>query len=127
MAQAHPQQGRLQLVEAAVDARDLVPVAVALPAVSELAQPGREVRVVHQDRPAVAEAAQVLGGVEGERPEAALAGERPDGTALVESPVRLAGVLEHGDSPLAREREDRGHVRGVAVEVDGQDAPSCAG
>ena len=41
--------------------------------------------------------------------------------------MRLARVLEHGDSPLAREGEDRGHVRGVAVEVDGQDGLRARG
>ena len=127
MAEPHPQEGRLQLVEAAVDARDLVPVAVALAAVAELAQPGREARVVHEDRPAVAEAAQVLGRVEGEGPDAALAGERPHRPALVEGAVRLAGVLEHGEAPLAGEGEDRVHVRGVAVEVDGQDGLRARG
>ncbi len=123
----YPQEGGLQLVEAAVHARDLVPVPVALPAVAQLPQPGREAGVVHEDRPAVAEGAEVLGRVEGKRADAALAGERPHRPALVARAVRLARVLEDGEAPLAGEGQDRAHVRGVAVEVDGDDGLRARG
>ena len=112
----------LHLVEPAVDAGDLVPVAVALPAVAQPPHPRRHRRVLHHHRAAVAEGAQVLGGIKG---QGADAGERAHAPALVGGPDGLAGVLDHRHAPLAAQRQQRVEVGGMSIQVHGEDRPGA--
>jgi hypothetical protein len=124
VAQERAQDGGLHLVEAAVDAVLLVPVPVALPSVAQPPQAGGERLIVDEHGAAVAQGAEVLGRVEGER---AQPGERADRAPLVPRPVRLAGVLHQSDPAPAREVEQRIEVGGMAVEVHGQERPRARG
>ena len=118
MPQADAQDGGLHLVEAAVDSRLRVVVAVRLPAVACAAQTDGEGGIVHEDGAGVAERAQVLGGVEAERSDPR---QRPHHAPFVSCAVGLTGVLDEGEAVVTGDLQERIEVGRVAVEVHGQE------
>ncbi len=75
-------------------------------------------RVVRDERPCVAHRAEILRGIEAERPGAA--GGSCAGIAASRS-VRLTGVLDDLEGVSLGERSKRRHVGEAAVEVHGHD------
>ena len=116
--QPRGQDGRLQLVESRVDARLLMVIAIRLAAVSQPADALREPAIVGDDRAAIAKRAEILGGIEA---ECSSHPDRADGPAAGGRQMRLAAVLDDGEVVARGDALDRGHVGGLAVQVDRQD------
>ena len=118
MRQFHPQERRLYGVEARVHSQQVV-VVLGLPAVHpqhpELL--GQDI-VVGRHQASVPEPAQVLRGEKAKTPDVA---ESPHGATPVMRTDRLRGVLDHPNPAPLRLVKPRGHVRRLAVEVDGDD------
>ena len=120
MPELHAEDSGLEGVESGVDP-NLVMVILRLHPVD--AQPGErpaEVGVIGGHQAAVAESAQVLGGVEAERRGLA---EPAGATPLIRGPDGLGGVFENEEPVSAGDLVDRVHVGGLAVEVDRDDRP----
>ena len=114
LGQQHPQDRRLELVQARVVAHVLERPLVARAVEPQRARQLRDAVIVGRDRAAVAEAGEVLGGVERERGHVA---ER-SGAPAVEARARgLGGILQYRQPELA----DLGRGRGCAEQVDGDD------
>jgi len=90
--------------------------------VTESAQFVGERCVVGRHRPAVAEGAQVFARVEAVRGGVA---ERAYRSPLVARPLGLCGILQNLQSVLLGDRDNRIHIRWLAVKVDGDDR-TCA-
>jgi len=122
MAQLDPQDGRLQLVQALLVAYDLVQVLRVLAHVAQHFDAVVEAGVAGRDCAAVAVAAHHLGGVEAEAGDVA---ERSGRAAFVQGAVRMRGVFDHPQPVGASQLEQRVHVDGLAVEVDGKQRPGA--
>ena len=119
MSQLDPEDGGLHRVETAVGPEHDVVVAVGPgPVVGDLAHAGREVGVRGRDHSRVAVGPEVLARVEA---EAGRVAQGPGPASLPLRPVGLGGVLEDRKVVTSSDLVDGRHVRGVAVEVDGQD------
>ncbi len=105
-------------VEAAVDALDLVDVFLERAMVGEQAGLAGEVIVVRDDGPAVPVGAEVLAGIEAERPGDP---EGPGLPALVGGEVGLGAVLDQVELVPVADGLDGLDVHGLAVDVDGDD------
>ena len=105
-------------IEAAVDALDLVDVLLERAVVGEQAGVPGEIVVVGDDGPAVAVGAEVLAGIEAERPGDA---ERPRLLALERREMGLGAILDEMEPVLVADRLDGLDVRRLAEEMDGDD------
>src|ERR1700687_3169521 len=93
-------------------------IAIGLAAVAQPADALREPPIVGHDRASVAERAEILRGIEAERPGHADRTDRPPGCGRQ---VGLAAVLDNRQMVARRDALDRRHVGGLAVQVDWQD------
>ncbi len=107
-----------------VVADDLVPVLLLGAVVAQHTQAARDLRVIRDDRPALAVRAEVLARVEA---EAAGACERADAAALVAGAVRLRRVLDDEEVVTVCHFEDGVEVCGLTVEVDGYNGARARG
>ena len=84
----------------------------------------RQAVVAGDDHPAVADAAEVLRGKEGQAPHRRQgAGEA---AVLEHRPQRLSGILDDGNPDPAGQCEDARHVAALAVEMDRHDGLHAA-
>src|SRR5690242_15680539 len=67
VAELHTEDGRLQRVQTAVEALDLVHVLLALPVVTGQSEPVEEILVARHHRAGIAERTEVLARIEAER------------------------------------------------------------
>ena len=119
MAQFDAQDGRLYLVQSAVDAFVVVMIAHRLAVVTQRAEAfGRGV-VVGCDRAAITIGAEVLGGVKGVGGAVAPASRL---TVAIGRACRLCTVLHHLQAVRPCDTEDGVHVAALPVEVDGDNA-----
>ena len=114
----HAKDRRLDLVQTAVVAEDLVHIPLAAPVVPQDPEPPGESLIVRRHHPAVAIGAQVLGRIEGERPRQA---ERPRLLPLPGGAESLGAVLDQNDSALPGHLGKRLHRRGPAEDMYGDD------
>src|SRR5687767_2028785 len=103
----HAQDGRLHLVEPAVDPDFYVMIAIALPAVPQTRNTSGERRVACHDRAAIAERAEILRGIEAECPCGA---ESADRLTSACREMRLAAVLDEGEILAAGEGSEGRHI-----------------
>ncbi len=108
----------LQGVEPAVGAHELVVIARRRPMIGQQPHPLGKRGIVGRDRPAVAEATQVLRGIEAPARQAAEAADRP---ALPARAVRLGGVLDQPQPAVLAQIERRVDIEWAAVEMHSDD------
>ena len=118
IAELDAKDGGLDGIESRVEA-DLVVMVLGLHAMDpQPSQGSAQEWVIGRHHPTIAEAAQVLGGVEAERGGLA----EPAGPAsLVGRTDRLGGILQHEQAVMPRDLVDRVHVGGLTVEMDRDD------
>jgi hypothetical protein len=124
VAKLHAQEPRLDGVEPAVVALEIVEILRRLPVVAQhLATPRHRV-VIGGDRPRLAAGPQILSRIEAEcRGTAQGAGLAPPALLLREvlRTMCLAGVLEDGEVVLRGQLGDRIHVGHLAIQVNRDD------
>ena len=117
--QLDSQDGRLERVEAAVGPEHDVVVSVrGGSVVGDLPHARHEVGVRGRDHSCVAAGPEVLGRIEA---EAGGVAQRPGPSAVPFRAVGLGRVLEDREPVPAGDLVDGGHVRRVAIEMDGDD------
>ena len=109
-----PQDRRLQRVQPRGRSDDAVLVARALAVRAQQLDAFGELGHGRHDGATVAPGSEVLGRVEAEAADHA---ERADAPSAVAGAMCLAGILDHVDPGLAREREDRIEIDGGAEQV----------
>ena len=121
LAQLHAQQGRLQRVEARVEADALVVVLAALAVVGELLEQRGAVGIAGEQRAAVAEATEVFRGEEGGRAHLAhRAGKGCFAAGKPESgPNGLGVVLNQGHAVAGGDGAQRLQIGTLAKQVHG--------
>ena len=119
LGQQHPQDPRLERIEARVVAHVRVVELVLRAVEAQHARPLGDLGVVGGDRTAVAEAGKVLGGEEAERGRVA---ERARHRPAERRSGRLGGVLEHGHAELAQLRDGCD----VSEQIHRDDCGACA-
>ncbi len=112
MAQFDAQQGRLHLVQPAVDAGKIADQALAPAILPSGRDTLRQLGIVGRDDATVAEGAQVLGRIEAVGGDVAVATDQP---ATDRRTVRLGAVLDHLDAMAVGDGTDPLHVRWLAV------------
>ena len=118
MRQLHAEHRGLQRVEATVDAHNLMVVARLHAVHAEELETGRDVVAGGRKKPAVADAAEVLRGIEAETPDVA---DRAGAATVPGRQNRLGGILDHRKASGLRDRQDRIHVGGASKQMDGDD------
>src|SRR6185437_8534083 len=120
----HPEDRRLQLVEARIHAGEIADIALA-PAIfaQRLETPGKTVVAGHHHA-AIAERTEILGGIEAERGEIAEAARTPPGEARA---MALCAILDDTGAVAARQIEKGGEIGGLAVEMHGDDRGDAPG
>src|SRR5947208_6314548 len=124
MTKLHPQETRLDGVEPAVVALEVVEVFSRLAVVAQHLAAPRELLVVGRDGARLAARAQILPRIEAEcRGMTHRPGLAPAVPSLREvlRAVRLAGIFDNDEVVLGREIEDRIHVSHLPVQVHGND------
>lgn len=112
------EDGRLEFVESAIEAEEFVLVFGGLSVIAQRAAGGGEVWVAGEDGTAVAESAEVFGGVEagggGEAGGAA-------GLVVVGGSDALGAVFEDADAMLLLDGAEMVEVEAMTEEVDGEE------
>ena len=108
------QEGRLQLVHAGIEARQLVDILPLRPVVAQHAYPTGQRIVVGRHCPGVAQRTQVLARVE---TEAGGMSQAAAAFSMVGGAVRLCCVFQHRQAVPFGNGHDRRHVHGAAVQM----------
>ena len=114
------QEGRLQLVHAGIEARQLVDILPFRPVVAQHAHPPGQRIVVGRHRAGVAQCTQVLARVETEAGGMSQAAAAP---SMVGGAVRLCCVFQHRQAVPFGNGHDRIHVHGTAVQMHHRNGP----
>ena len=116
VSQLHAQHCSLQSVKTAIVAAEQVLIFFLLTVVAQHLQTSRDPPVIGDHYPAIAIGPQVFSGIEA---ESCCVPQRACPPSFVARPVGLASVFNNDQSMFVREFTNRIHVRGMAVQVDG--------
>ena len=118
MSQFPEKDRRLQLIEPAVIAARDGGILGGLTVDPQRSEALCDSGLVGDHHPGVAERAEVLRGI---KTVAAGIAHRARDPAVVPRPVRLGAVFDEPQPVRVGERQDRAHVRALAIEMDGED------